>query len=80
MINLFKILRKVFRTVYCNECANEMDDTNIYGDKCCKAYPYKYNLSTTTLLKRGHSKIVICHEICKKVKKWTWCFRYREKK
>ena len=79
-MKLLKWLKTKFKTVYCNECANQMDKEDLYGNLLCKAYPIVVERDSNTLLERGEIKVVHTYHTCLRQKRCKYCFRYIAKK
>ena len=78
-MNLIKRIKIKFKTVYCNECENRMDEENFFGEKLCKAYPIKVNVDNSSLEERGRIEIIDTYQTCRRQKTNKYCFRYKKK-
>ena len=76
-MNIIGWFKKNFKTVYCNECKHQSDDT-WYGKYDCHASPISIIKKTGSLIERPKTKVLQGYNFCKDVKTFPWCSKFKK--
>ena len=80
MKKIISYFKNKFKRVYCTDCEHYIVcGDSLWDNRRCKKKPMTVEVNTGNLVERGDVIKKRYFELCKKVKKFSFCFGYEEK-